>query len=154
MRIIGTKFTQRGTAAVELAIALPALLFMMLAIGELGRAILQYNELTKATRDAARYVANHAINGSTDIIDLSDSVVEETQRLLVYGSVVAAPVSMLPGLETSDVSVEAIDSVHVRVAVEYDYRPMLGGITMPMFGNGPTFGIAIPLRASAVMRAL
>ncbi|MDH3645826.1 MAG: pilus assembly protein [Gammaproteobacteria bacterium] len=151
------KHKQGGTAAVELAIVLPFLLLMMLAIGELGRAILQYNELTKSTRDAARYLANHAIHGSLDLIDIDakPTLKAETQNLVVYGSTGAGTTPVLPGLSTADVSVIAhVDTQHVRVDVDYDYVPMLGGITMPMFGLGPTFNIAIPLRASVAMRAL
>lgn len=148
------KSEQQGIAAVELAIVLPVLLFMMLAIAELGRAIVQYNELTKSNRDAARYVANYAIAGTTDVITLNDDLINRTKRLLVYGQTTAASEAILPGLSLDDVDVDAIDSTYVRVAVEYNYQPMLGSVTMPMFGTGGTFNIAIPLRASVVMRAL
>ncbi|MBT8138052.1 MAG: pilus assembly protein [Gammaproteobacteria bacterium] len=152
----GTRYKsgQRGIAAVELAIVLPVLLLMMLAIAELGRAIVQYNELTKASRDAARYLASYAIAGTTDVIQLNEELVTKTQQLLVYGRPGASSTAILPGLVTDDVDVEAIDSTHVRVAVEYEYQPMLGTETMPMFGIGSDIDIAIPLRASVVMRAL
>ena len=154
MKLKGWKSGQRGTAAVELAIALPFLLFLLLAIGEVGRAIIQYNELTKATRDAARYLANHAAVGSTDVIDIDAELDRTTRELLVYGKPLAGTTPLLPGLDISDVTIVVVDDVHVRVDVDYDYAPTIGGVTMPMFGTGPTFDIAIPLRASVAMRAL
>lgn len=145
---------QHGTVAVELAIVLPFLLFLMLAIAELGRAIVQYNELTKSTRDAARYLANSAIVGSTEVIDIAAELEKSTRWLLVYGKPVIGTKPILPGLQVSDVDIVVVDTVHVRVDVEYDYVPLLGSVSMPMFGNGPAFDIAIPLRASVAMRAL
>ncbi|SOE59612.1 Flp pilus assembly protein TadG [Burkholderia sp. OK233] len=47
----------RGTAAVEFAILLIPLVTMVLGVAEFGRAIYQYEALTKATRDATRYLS-------------------------------------------------------------------------------------------------
>lgn len=48
---------QRGIAAVELAIVLPLLLTIVFGVTELGRAMYQYDALTKAARSAARYLS-------------------------------------------------------------------------------------------------
>jgi Flp pilus assembly protein TadG len=47
----------RGSAAVEFAVLLIPLVTMVLGVAEFGRAIYQYEALTKATRDAARYLS-------------------------------------------------------------------------------------------------
>src|SRR5262249_49021280 len=50
----------RGVAALEVAIALPVLLFLMMATVEIGRLLAQYDALTKSVRGAARYLASNA----------------------------------------------------------------------------------------------
>jgi Flp pilus assembly protein TadG len=47
----------RGVAAVELAILLIPLLTLVMGVAEFGRAIYQYEALTKATRAATRYLS-------------------------------------------------------------------------------------------------
>lgn len=47
----------RGTATVEFAILLIPLLTLVMGVAEFGRAIYQYEALTKATRNAARYLS-------------------------------------------------------------------------------------------------
>jgi hypothetical protein len=47
----------RGVAAVEFAILLIPLLLMLCGVAEFGRAIYQYDALTKATRGATRYLS-------------------------------------------------------------------------------------------------
>ena len=46
---------QHGIATVELAIVAPILLLILLGVAEMGRALFQYNTLSKAVRDSARY---------------------------------------------------------------------------------------------------
>lgn len=48
---------QRGVAAVEMGLVVIPMLLISFGITELGRAIYQYNGLVKATRGAARYLA-------------------------------------------------------------------------------------------------
>ena len=48
---------QQGVAAVEMAILLMPLIFIVFGITEFGRAFYQFNTVTKATRDAARYLS-------------------------------------------------------------------------------------------------
>ncbi len=47
----------RGVAALELALVLPILLTTVFGITEFGRAMYQYDALTKSARAAARYLA-------------------------------------------------------------------------------------------------
>ncbi len=49
--------TERGQAAVEIALVLPILIFLLLAIMEGGRIVSGYLELQNAARDGARYAS-------------------------------------------------------------------------------------------------
>ena len=51
---------QRGAALIELAFVLPVLLIMTFIVTEFGRAIYQYDTLTKSVRDATRYLTIQA----------------------------------------------------------------------------------------------
>ncbi len=48
---------QKGVALVEFALILPFLLLLSIMAIEFGRAIWEYNILTKSVRDAARYLS-------------------------------------------------------------------------------------------------
>jgi len=61
---------QRGVAIIEFTIVLPILLVLILAVAEIGRAFLQFNTLTRAVRDSARYVSANALNGASQNIDV------------------------------------------------------------------------------------
>lgn len=144
---------QRGAAVVELAIALPVLLFLMLAVTEVGRILFQYNTLTKANRDATRFLANNATLGSTDVILITPVVAQRTSNLAVYGNINGTGQPLLDGLSTGDVKVFAVDTVHVRVSMTYSYQPLFGA-TLPSFGIGDGTAMNIDMASSVVMRAL
>ncbi len=155
IRQLSSRRHQAGTAAVEAVVVLPFLLFMMLAIAELGQAVLFYNELTKSTRDAARHLAEYAIVGSTDVIVIDPTLEKETVNIAVYGNTAGTGYPIVKGLDITDVNVNAIDDVHVQVDVEFQYIPLLGLDNLPTFGlRAEPITVAVPLRASAVMRAL
>ncbi len=48
---------ERGTAFLESAIVLPVVVLLLFGIIEIGRALQQHHALTKAVRDAGRYLA-------------------------------------------------------------------------------------------------
>ncbi len=52
--------SERGQSLVEFAMVLPLLLLIALGVVEFGRAYYQYNVLTKAVREGARYMSMHA----------------------------------------------------------------------------------------------
>lgn len=149
--------SQRGIAIVETVIALPLLLLLLLAVGELGRAMYQYNTLQKTARDAVRYLADAAICDDTGVIKINPDtcgVTAMTENLAVYGSPVAPESgdALLPGLETEDVDLDNT-ATHVTVTVTYEYLPLFAPI--PSFGFGEQ-DIAVPttFTVSATMRAL
>jgi Flp pilus assembly protein TadG len=96
----------RGVAAVEFAIVLIPLVTLVAGVAEFGHAIYQYEALTKATRDAARYLSTYL---PTD----SAYPLAQAQCLAVYGST-SCPASggtpLVAGLTTSMVIV--CDAAH------------------------------------------
>lgn len=87
------RHAQRGVAAVELALIIPLLILLMLVVTEMGRAIMQYNVLTKSVRDAARYLS----------VQVPGTKLAEAQNLVVYGNTSGTGTPILPGLTTANV---------------------------------------------------
>ena len=144
---------QSGVATVEFAIGAPVLFFLMLAIVEIGRAFVQYAVLSNAVRNAARYLAVEAINGSTGTVVLTAQDISQTQNLVVNGTT-GTGTAILPGLAPGQVTVTNNGGGMITVAAAYPYIP-LGGPTLPTFGSGTgpitlTFNmtVSITLRAT------
>src|SRR5215831_1868137 len=143
--------SQRGLAAVEFAIALPVLLLLMMATAELGRMLSQYDTVTKAVRDGARYLAGHALVGSTSVVTISGQLQGETVNLVVSGNVNGGP-PLVPGFVAGNVTVANLGNGYVSVAAAYTYQPILA--TLPTFVFTNAINLALPPQASVVMRAL
>ncbi|WP_176046438.1 TadE/TadG family type IV pilus assembly protein [Burkholderia sp. BCC1644] len=90
----------RGVAAVEFALVLIPMVTLATGVAEFGRMIYQYETLTKATRDAARYLS---VWLPTD----SAYPVSQAQCLVVYGSTTcgSSGTELVPGLKTSMVTI-------------------------------------------------
>lgn len=144
---------QRGVAMLELVIALPIMILLMLAVAEIGRCLYQYNALNKQVRNAVRYVSANARVGSTGVIDISDEVRSAAQRLAVFGILSDSSEPLLPGLAVDDVIVEEKAPEYVFVKVNYEYQPIIGS-TLPTFGLAEDLSLDLTLEASSVMRAL
>lgn len=144
---------QRGVAMLELAIALPIMILLMLAVAEIGRCLYQYNALNKQVRNAVRYVSANARVGSTGVIDISDEVRSAAQRLAVFGILSDSSEPLLPGLAVDNVIVEETAPEYVLVTVNYEYQPIIGS-TLPTFGLAEDLSLDLTLEASSVMRAL
>jgi Flp pilus assembly protein TadG len=84
----------RGAALVELALVLPYLIVLSALVVEFGRAIYQYNILTKSVRDAARYLATQT----------PGTHVTEAKNLVVYGNTAGGSTPLAPGLTVGMVS--------------------------------------------------
>jgi Flp pilus assembly protein TadG len=161
MRRHGFKHRQRqqGLAMVEFTLVLPVLLLMLLAFGEFGRMLYQYNLLLQASRDADRFVASKAWNSTLGKIVLSTTLQTQTKNVAVFGVPVdtGPDTEVLSRLKTGDVVVAPEGTDHVRVTITYTYCPVIGGGScagaLPgFFGN--QIALSIPLVASTVMRAL
>ncbi|MBR7996393.1 pilus assembly protein [Burkholderia cenocepacia] len=90
----------RGVVAVEFALVLMPMIMLATGVAEFARAIYQYETLTKATRDAARYLS---VWLPTD----SAYPVSQAQCLVVYGSTTcgSSGTELVPGLTTSMVTI-------------------------------------------------
>lgn len=91
-----THAKQKGVAAVEFAFLLTFILVpIAFGITEFGRALYQYNTLTKATRDAARYLSTQAAGTGIGVAEC----------LAVYGTQDCSGQPLVPGLSTNNVSI-------------------------------------------------
>jgi Flp pilus assembly protein TadG len=159
MRIHAFKHPQRqqGLAMVEFTLVLPVLLLLLLAFGEFGRMLYQYNVLLQASRDADRFVASQAWNSTLGQVALSNTLLTQTKNVAVYGVPANTGTAVVSGLTTGNVDVAAVGTEHVRVTITYTFCPVIGGGncggSIPgFFGNPIT--LSIPLVATTVMRAL
>jgi len=141
---------QNGGALVELALILPLLLLMTFITTEFGRAMYQYNTITKSVRDAVRYLSMQTPGTS----------MTEARNLVVYGNLAGNGQPLALGLTTAQVlaptwqyagSLPAINTVTVTVS-GYTYRPLFGSVFGISFGgaNGIPFGnISASMRAAS-----
>jgi hypothetical protein len=148
---------QRGLALTEAAIALPILLLVLVPVGEVVRAFVQYSILAHHTRSAVRYVAERAINDTTGVPVISAELAAAAQNIVVYGSPVAGGAPVLPGLTVAEVSPPVITAggdVYLSVTHPYDSALALGG-RLPAFGYAADLTLAdLPLTVSYTMRPL
>lgn len=159
MRLHGFKHPQRqqGLAIVEFTLVLPVLLLLMLAFGEFGRMLYQYNVLLQASRDADRFVASQAWDSTLGAVAVSNVLLTQTQNVAVYGVPANTGTAVVSGLTTGNVVVAAVGTNHVRVTITYTFCPVIGagncaGSLPGFFGN--QISLSIPLVATTVMRAL
>jgi Flp pilus assembly protein TadG len=148
---------QQGLAMVEFTLVLPVLLLLLLAFGEFGRMLYQYNVLLQASRDADRFVASQAWNSTLGQVALSNTLLTQTKNVAVYGVPANTGTAVVSGLTTGNVDVAAVGTEHVRVTITYTFCPVIGGGncggSIPgFFGN--QIALSIPLVATTVMRAL
>ncbi len=87
------KNTQRGVAIVEFALILPLLMSMTFLVTEFGRALYQYNTLTKSVRDAVRYLS----------VQTPNSNITEARNLVVFGNTAGRGSPLALGLTTAHV---------------------------------------------------
>jgi len=96
----GSRNRQRGVAAVELGFILIPLMLIAFGITEVGRAMFQYEALTKSARSAARYLGTRTS---------SDVDVQTAARCLAVYGVAESPcpggTPVVPGLTIANVVV-------------------------------------------------
>lgn len=88
----------RGVVAVELALLIIPLLVMLAAVTEFGRAIYQYNSLTKTVRDASRYLS---IQNPAD----PNYPAAAARCLAVHGNTACTGEPLVPGLTTAMIAI-------------------------------------------------
>jgi Flp pilus assembly protein TadG len=89
------KNRQTGVAIIELAFMLPLLLLLTLFTTEFGRAIWEYNILTKSVRDGARYLSAKQPGDA-------DAKVA-ARNLIVFGNLDGSGTALVFGLTTGKV---------------------------------------------------
>jgi Flp pilus assembly protein TadG len=87
------KAKQSGVALVELALIIPLLLLLTFITTEFGRAMYEYNAVTKSTRDAVRYLS----------FQTPGTHIAEAQNLMVYGSIENTGTPLVRGLSLANV---------------------------------------------------
>lgn len=137
------KNKQSGVAIVEFALVLPLLLILTFITTEFGRALYQYNILTKSVRDAARYLSVQ-IPGDTTKYSIA-------KNLVVYGNPAGSGAPLAFGLSTEQVpdpvwqlagAAPVINTVTVQIgfgatgsATRYTFRPLISSAFGLNFGN-------------------
>ena len=141
---------QRGLAAVEFAIVVPVMLFLMLATAEFGRVFYQYNTLTKAVQAGARY-ASRPLLKTSELKNIDIDFKHSIQNFVVYGkeNVDGTDTPVLDGFAATDANVAISSSVSdktITIEATYNYSFMV-------LSDFPILGYSLPtltLRASVV----
>ncbi|MDA0118946.1 TadE/TadG family type IV pilus assembly protein [Vibrio sp. T11.5] len=132
---------QKGLAAVEMLIAVPVLMMVLMSITEFGNAFIQYATLNKMAQSGVRY-ATAGVTGTATYDQIAD--VNEIKNMVVYGHTGSGTTSLMSGISTSDVSVNH-SSGYVTITINHTYTPLISG-----FNSSINF--SVPLNASAMMR--
>jgi len=120
------KTRQNGTALVEFALILPLLLLLTFITTEFGRAMYQYNTITKSVRDAVRYLS----------VQTPGTHITETRNLVVYGNIAGTGTPLALGLAVANVPVPTwqtqgsdpvINTVTVTVS-GYQFTPLVSSV--------------------------
>jgi Flp pilus assembly protein TadG len=117
---------QRGTALIEFALVAPFLIVMSVTVTEFGRAIYEFQTLTRSVREGARYLSLHAPGTHTT----------EARNVVVYGNTAGTGSALLPRLTLTQVPTPTwqlaganpqINTVTVQVS-GYSFQPMMGSV--------------------------
>ena len=138
---------QQGVALIEFALVLPLLLILTLITTEFGRALYQYNTLTKSVRDAVRYLSTQ----DPTILTSDPGKVTNAKNLVVYGSFANTGTPLAIGLSTAQVpnptwqvvvGSPTINTVTIKVAgcanslpPCYKFIPLISNLFGTAFGN-------------------
>ena len=107
-----------------------------------------------SVRHSARYVSEHALNGTTGVVSLDTTTINRARNLAVYGNILGTGPRKLPNYQVSQVQVTDVGGDNVRVVATYPYQPMLGPL-LPDFGLGsePT-ALNFNMQIAVIMRAI
>lgn len=146
--VIRTDKKQRGLAAVEFAIVVPVMLFLMMATAEFGRVFYHYNTLTKAVQTGARYASKPLLKTS-ELTNIDAAFKQRIQNFVVYGNENGGGAAVLDGLAAASTNVTISSDVAnktITIEAQYDYD-------FAVLGNFPLFGFTLPtltLKSSVV----
>jgi len=146
--VIRTDKKQQGIAALEFAIVVPVMLFLMLATAEFGRVFYHYNTLTKAVQTGARYASKPLLT-TNELTNLDTGFKQRIQNFVVYGNESGSGTAVLEGFTATDANVSiSSNSTNKTITIEaqYDY-------SFAVLGDFPLFGFTLPtltLKSSVV----
>jgi Flp pilus assembly protein TadG len=148
---------QQGLAMVEFAISVPVILLLMFGSFEFGHLMTAYSTLNDGVRNAARYVAGAALEGTADTMATgSDWTNIQTQgtNLAIYGNIAGTGSPILEKLDVGTTITVSDDTVArtITVAADYPYVPLFGN-SIPTFMGG-SLSTAYHLKISTTMSAL
>lgn len=126
------KNESRGQSAVELALALPVFLLLLVGIVDYGRGVASYALVANAAREGAR--AGIFPHTSDDVIRAGVN-----SHTLFLGTIPASHISITPASQADRDS-----NTTIQVAVVYYFQPLLSSL----------LGWATPIRMSATSTML
>lgn len=144
---------QEGSAAVEFALMVPVFLFMMVATAEIGRALYEYNTLTKSVRDAAQYLARECMQPVGHIDLAACGKTEQAKALVVYGNPAGTGAKLIEGLDVDGVEVAEVGTPPLHVHVEAKYR-FVAKFPIQFIDTGKRIDSPGELTAAITMRGL
>jgi urea transporter len=127
------KSRQSGVALIEFALILPMLLILTFITTEFGRALYQYNTITKSVRDAARYLSMRTPGTQIGV----------ARNMVLYGTTAETGIPLVLGLTPEDVpdpvwasagSYPAINTVTVSVT-GYTFHSLFPSVFGLNFGD-------------------
>lgn len=127
------KSSETGVALTEFALILPLLLILTFITTEFGRALYQYNTITKSVRDAARYLS----------VQTAGTKINEAKNLIVFGNTAGTGARLTAGLELANVPAPtwqsagtnpSINTVTIQVT-NYTFRSLFTTAFGVNFGN-------------------
>ena len=147
---------ERGNQLVEISIALPILLSLLVVTAETGRLFYTNTTLAKGTRLATRYLTTVPLN--TDA--RRTLYYANARNLVVYGT--AAPATgatpILPGLTTSNVVITQAGGIPtvspLTVSVQITGVTFQPAIDLSKVTKIPSLSLAVALTPSTTMRYL
>jgi Flp pilus assembly protein TadG len=139
------KKRQVGAAMVEFALILPLLLLLTFITTEFGRAMYQYNTLTKSVRDAVRYLS----------IQTPGTHTTEATNLIVYGNLAGTGTPLALGLSINNVSTPTWQSAGTNPVIStvtvqitgYTFNSLLPSFFGISFGKIPFTPISATMRS-------
>ena len=141
---------EKGVALVEFALILPLLLLLSITAAEFGRAIWEYNTLTKSVRDAARYLSIQTPGATAEI--------DRARNLMVFGNISGTGRPLALGLTLANVpaascctwqtagTAPVINTVTVRIQ-NYAFKSMFASVFGLPFGTITFSNISATMRS-------
>lgn len=117
-RLLQPRERQWGGALIEFALILPFLLLLAFITTEYGRALYQYNTLTKSVRDAVRFLS----------IKEPGTLTAEAKNIVVYGNVTNTGTPLTFGL--------SLDKVKTPTWQLSGADPVINTVTVTIAGCG------------------